>query len=190
MRVLIAGGGQVGGLIARRLSREGNEVTVVDPNPERCAQLEELLDAKVVAGSASRVPGGVYADRGFTFSRILAALGGSFVYHSSGLQPVRRDAVIAFDSPDGRRIGVSIPEVSPGSRTYVAARSRSMSGLSSWVPFSSLEEHLERVRVLAAVVPGMEKPMKRATLPTMVLCAAGPIARREGARAGDLGDKA
>ena len=50
MRVLIAGGGQVGALIARRLSREGNEVTLVEPNPERCAELEETLDAKVVEG--------------------------------------------------------------------------------------------------------------------------------------------
>ncbi|HEX9187538.1 MAG TPA: Trk system potassium transporter TrkA, partial [Vicinamibacteria bacterium] len=55
MRVLIAGGGQVGGLIARRLVREGNEVTVVDPDPERCAELEQSLDARVVEGSASRV---------------------------------------------------------------------------------------------------------------------------------------
>jgi trk system potassium uptake protein TrkA len=55
VRVLIAGGGQVGALIARRLSREGNEVTIVDPSPERCAELEEALDVKVVEGSASRV---------------------------------------------------------------------------------------------------------------------------------------
>lgn len=55
MRVLIAGGGQVGALIARRLTREGNEVTILDPNPERCAELEETLDAKVVEGSASRL---------------------------------------------------------------------------------------------------------------------------------------
>jgi trk system potassium uptake protein TrkA len=55
MRVLIAGGGQVGALIARRLSREGNEVTIVDPSPDRCAELEETLDGKVVEGSASRV---------------------------------------------------------------------------------------------------------------------------------------
>jgi trk system potassium uptake protein TrkA len=55
MRVLIAGGGQVGALIARRLSREGNEVTIVEPSTERCAELEETLDAKVVEGSASRV---------------------------------------------------------------------------------------------------------------------------------------
>ena len=55
MRVLIAGGGQVGALIARRLSREGNEVTIVDPDPERCAHLEQTLDVRVVEGSASRV---------------------------------------------------------------------------------------------------------------------------------------
>jgi trk system potassium uptake protein TrkA len=55
MRVLIAGGGQVGALIARRLSREGNEVTILDASPERCAELEETLDAHVVQGSASRV---------------------------------------------------------------------------------------------------------------------------------------
>lgn len=55
MRVLIAGGGQVGGLIARRLVKEGSEVTIVDPNPERCAQLEASVDARVVQGSAARV---------------------------------------------------------------------------------------------------------------------------------------
>ena len=55
MRILIAGGGQVGALIARRLIREGNEVTILDPDPERCAQLEAQLDAKVVEGSAARV---------------------------------------------------------------------------------------------------------------------------------------
>lgn len=55
MRVLVAGGGQVGALIARRLSREGNQVTVVDASPERCQQLESQLDAKVVQGSAASV---------------------------------------------------------------------------------------------------------------------------------------
>jgi trk system potassium uptake protein TrkA len=55
MRVLVAGGGQVGALIAGRLSRERNEVTIVDALPERCAELEELLDARVVEGNASRV---------------------------------------------------------------------------------------------------------------------------------------
>lgn len=55
MRVLIAGGGQAGAMIARRLIREGNEVTIVEENPERCATLDEELDAKVVRGSAASV---------------------------------------------------------------------------------------------------------------------------------------
>jgi len=55
MRVLIAGGGEVGGLIAGRLAREGNEVVVVELDPARCRQLEELLDVKVVTGNAARL---------------------------------------------------------------------------------------------------------------------------------------
>ncbi|MEW5982282.1 MAG: Trk system potassium transporter TrkA [Acidobacteriota bacterium] len=55
MRILVAGGGQVGALIARRLIREGNEVTIVDPSPDRCAELESQLDARVVAGNAARI---------------------------------------------------------------------------------------------------------------------------------------
>jgi len=55
MRVIVTGGGQVGALIARRLSLEGNEVTIVEPNPDRCQELEEQLDAKVVQGNAARV---------------------------------------------------------------------------------------------------------------------------------------
>jgi trk system potassium uptake protein TrkA len=55
MKVLIAGGGQVGALVARRLVREGNAVTILDLDPERCRQLEAQLDAKVVQGSAARV---------------------------------------------------------------------------------------------------------------------------------------
>lgn len=53
MRILIAGGGEVGYLTARRLSREGHEVTVVEQDVERCAYLEEVLDARIVRGSAS-----------------------------------------------------------------------------------------------------------------------------------------
>ncbi len=55
MRVIIAGGGQVGALIARRLIREGNDVTIVDPSSERCAELDNQLDARVVTGNAARV---------------------------------------------------------------------------------------------------------------------------------------
>jgi trk system potassium uptake protein TrkA len=55
MNVLIAGGGQVGALLARRLIREGNAVTIVDPSPERCAELNDQFDARIVTGSAARV---------------------------------------------------------------------------------------------------------------------------------------
>jgi trk system potassium uptake protein TrkA len=55
MNILIAGGGQVGALLARRLIREGNAVTIVDPSPERCAELDAQFDARIVTGNAARV---------------------------------------------------------------------------------------------------------------------------------------
>lgn len=55
MRVLILGGGEVGQLVARRLIREKSEVVIVENDEERCARLEETLDAKIVHGTASSV---------------------------------------------------------------------------------------------------------------------------------------
>lgn len=55
MRILIAGGGQVASLVAARLIRERNEVVIVEEDPERCAHLEENLDAKVIRGSAASI---------------------------------------------------------------------------------------------------------------------------------------
>ena len=55
MRILIAGGGQVAALTASRLIREGNEVVLVEEDPERCEHLEETLDAKVIQGNAASV---------------------------------------------------------------------------------------------------------------------------------------
>jgi trk system potassium uptake protein TrkA len=52
LRVVIAGGGEVGSLIAHRLTREGNEVTIIEEDAERCAYLEEIHDAKILNGSA------------------------------------------------------------------------------------------------------------------------------------------
>ncbi len=75
MRILIAGGGQVGTLIARRLIRESNEVTIIDRNDERCAQLEEKLDAKVVRGNAIGM--GTLHDAGLQDAEMLIAVTGS-----------------------------------------------------------------------------------------------------------------
>lgn len=55
MKILVAGGGQVGTLLAQRLIREGNEVTLVEAGHDRCAELEAQFDAKVVEGSAASV---------------------------------------------------------------------------------------------------------------------------------------
>ncbi len=55
MRILIAGGGDVAYLTARRLSREGNEITIVEQSAERCAQLAQALDVRIVEGSASSI---------------------------------------------------------------------------------------------------------------------------------------
>ena len=55
MRILILGGGAVGTLVARRLIREKNEVIIVEGSEERCVELEEILDAKIIRGSASSI---------------------------------------------------------------------------------------------------------------------------------------
>ncbi len=55
MRILVAGGGEVASQLARRLSREGNEIVIVEQDAARCAQLEERLDARIVHGSAASV---------------------------------------------------------------------------------------------------------------------------------------
>lgn len=55
MRILIGGGGQVAERIAIRLTREGNEVTIVEQNPIRCRELDEVLDARIVHGSISSI---------------------------------------------------------------------------------------------------------------------------------------
>lgn len=55
MRILIAGGGEVGHLIAQRLIREGNEITVLEADRQRAARLDAELDARVVYGSAASI---------------------------------------------------------------------------------------------------------------------------------------
>lgn len=55
MRILIAGGGDVGHLIAQRLIREGNEITMVESDRHRAHRLDSDLDARVVHGSAASI---------------------------------------------------------------------------------------------------------------------------------------
>jgi trk system potassium uptake protein len=55
MRVLICGGGDVALLLGRRMSREGNDVVIVEQDAKRCEYLEEALDATIVCGNASSI---------------------------------------------------------------------------------------------------------------------------------------
>lgn len=72
MRILIAGGGEVGQLIAQRLIREGNEVTVVEADRQRASSLESILDARVVYGSAASIQ--VLEEAGLSSAEMLMAL--------------------------------------------------------------------------------------------------------------------
>lgn len=53
MRVIICGSGQVGFSIAAYLSREDNDVTVIDLDPELVARVNDTLDANGIIGHAS-----------------------------------------------------------------------------------------------------------------------------------------
>ena len=53
MKVIICGAGQVGWQIARHLSGERNDVTVVDNNAELVARATDTLDVQGVSGHAS-----------------------------------------------------------------------------------------------------------------------------------------
>ena len=53
MKVIICGAGQVGWQIARHLSGENNDVTVVDNNPDLVRRATDTLDVKGIAGFAS-----------------------------------------------------------------------------------------------------------------------------------------
>ncbi len=55
MKILILGGGAVGTLVAQRLIREKNEVVIVESSASRCAELEDVLDAKIIQGDASSI---------------------------------------------------------------------------------------------------------------------------------------
>jgi len=53
MKVIICGAGQVGFSIARYLSSEGNDVTVIDHSAELTRKIADTLDVKTVTGHAS-----------------------------------------------------------------------------------------------------------------------------------------
>ncbi len=53
MKVIVLGAGQVGSTVAESLVSEANDITVVDTNAGRLAQLQDRLDLRTVVGNAS-----------------------------------------------------------------------------------------------------------------------------------------
>ena len=53
MKIIILGAGPVGSSLAENLAGEANDVTIVDSDPERLAELQERLDIRTVVGHAS-----------------------------------------------------------------------------------------------------------------------------------------
>lgn len=51
MRIVIAGAGEVGAHLARLLSRENQDITLIDPNEERLAQLDSTCNILTLTGS-------------------------------------------------------------------------------------------------------------------------------------------
>ena len=53
MKIIVLGAGQVGSSIAEYLSREGNDITVVDTDQERLTEMQNRIDLRTVHGNAS-----------------------------------------------------------------------------------------------------------------------------------------
>ena len=53
MKIVICGAGLVGNAIARHLSAEGNDVTVIDHDADRLQRLVDIADVSAVEGVAS-----------------------------------------------------------------------------------------------------------------------------------------
>ncbi|MBL6930359.1 MAG: Trk system potassium transporter TrkA [Rhodospirillales bacterium] len=54
MKIIVCGAGQVGSSIARQLSMENNDVTIVDQSSKLISQITDTLDVQGVVGHASR----------------------------------------------------------------------------------------------------------------------------------------
>ncbi len=53
MRIVIVGAGQVGSHLAERLSIEGQDIVVIESDPQRAADVQDAVDALVITGNGS-----------------------------------------------------------------------------------------------------------------------------------------
>lgn len=55
MRILFAGGGHCAEYIARRMTREGHDLVLMESDEQRARELQETIDAQIVVGSATSI---------------------------------------------------------------------------------------------------------------------------------------
>lgn len=55
-RYVVMGAGEVGYYLAQTLSRQGHEVVVIESDPQRAEEVEDELDATVIAGNGAHIP--------------------------------------------------------------------------------------------------------------------------------------
>ena len=53
LKIVIIGAGEVGFNLAKSLSRENYDITVIDINPQKCLRIKNNLDAHVVEGDGA-----------------------------------------------------------------------------------------------------------------------------------------
>lgn len=55
MKIVIEGAGEVGSHLAKMLRSEGNEISIIDDNPQRIAQMSAYTDVETVVGNPSSI---------------------------------------------------------------------------------------------------------------------------------------
>lgn len=72
MRIVIIGAGEVGYQLAQRLSEEGQDVVIIEADPERAEQVAAQLDVLTITGNGASLP--VLEEAGVRDARLLLAV--------------------------------------------------------------------------------------------------------------------
>jgi trk system potassium uptake protein TrkA len=72
MRIIVIGAGEVGYHLARRLSEEGQDVTIIESNPDRAETVSAQLDVLTITGNGASLP--VLEQAGVKGAKLLLAV--------------------------------------------------------------------------------------------------------------------
>lgn len=77
MKIIILGAGEVGFHIAQRLSRENQDVVLIDKDPEKISRINENLDVQAILGSGTSPE--MLRDSGIRGAEIIIPIGDSII---------------------------------------------------------------------------------------------------------------